>query len=295
MKGVIWLDKKVLNNTSNIDKHLLPPIKISSDVVAKFKRKNLKINRGIRLSRIVSETFNLVFDNVRWFVIGDDDIYFVYSGKFSKGFIEALGKIHDECIRRYHYLIYSDERVHACMSELGVPLTKEPRVSSDKVEPIFPKMSRFEALQKLQIPAKLDSAALMQQSICYDKANSWTLSVSWGYVVQIVGGIVSARQMEMPARTFLDWDMKVDEKEFTFNTKSTISEYLLQHPIPEPGCQWKMPNPSWIDRIQVYKTPDPYLWDKAPRRNCCRVMQTKKKRTMVIDVGPCREDENIHV
>ncbi|KAJ8748851.1 hypothetical protein K2173_013282 [Erythroxylum novogranatense] len=32
----------------------------------------------------------------------------------------------DRCIKRYAAFYGSDDRIHACMSEVGVPLTKEP-------------------------------------------------------------------------------------------------------------------------------------------------------------------------
>lgn len=32
----------------------------------------------------------------------------------------------DACLDRYSHLYGSDERVHACLTDLGVPLTKEP-------------------------------------------------------------------------------------------------------------------------------------------------------------------------
>ncbi|KAM7277333.1 hypothetical protein ACFE04_019199 [Oxalis oulophora] len=387
MKGVVWLDKKV--NQSTIDQHQLPTIKISSDT-SKFKYKNRKGDRSaIRISRIVSETLKLGVsnnsnNNVRWFVMGDDDTVFYpenlvrvlskydhneyyYIGSSSESHLQninfnygmayggggfaisyplavALAKIQDKCIQRYTYLYGSDDRIHACMAELGVPLTKEtgfhqydvygnllglltahpitPFVSIhhlDIVEPIFPNMSKIKALERLQLTAKLDSAALMQQSICYDKTNSWTVSVSWGYAVQIIRGKISAREMEMPARTFLNWHKRADYTGFPFNTRplsknscqrpffyhlskaqlnaeknQTISEYTRQQ-IENVECKWDMADPAWIRRVKVYKTPDPYLWDKPARRNCCRVIPTKKKGTMEIDVGHCKEEEIITV
>ena len=38
---------------------------------------------------------------------------------------KALANLQDRCIERYPGLYGSDDRIHACMSELGVPLTKE--------------------------------------------------------------------------------------------------------------------------------------------------------------------------
>ena len=37
----------------------------------------------------------------------------------------ALEKMQDKCIQRYPCLYGLDDRIRACMAELGVPLTKE--------------------------------------------------------------------------------------------------------------------------------------------------------------------------
>lgn len=163
MRGVVWLDKGVKNGT---DDHLLPPKMISGDT-SMFKYNNPKGHRSaIRISRIVSETLRLGLDDVRWFVMGDDDTFFVpdnlvrvlskydhnqfyYIGSSSESHLQninfsygmafggggfaisyplakALAKMQDRCIQRYPGLYGSDDRIHACMAELGVPLTKEP-------------------------------------------------------------------------------------------------------------------------------------------------------------------------
>lgn len=381
MRGVVWLDEFV---KAGPDENLLPPLKISGDT-SKFKYHNRKGNRSaIRISRIVSETVRLGMEEVRWFVMGDDDTIFVadnlvrvlqkydhnqyyYIGSSSESHLQnihfsynmayggggfaisyplakALEKMQDRCLQRYPGLYGSDDRIQACMAELGVPLTKEqgfhqfdvsgdlfgllaahpiaPLVSLhhlDMVEPIFPDMHQVQALERLKIPIKLDSAGLVQQSICYDKARSWTVSVSWGYAVQIFWGILSARDMEIPARTFLNWYPKTDYKSYAFNTRpvsrntcdtpsvyylsnaiyhartnQTASEYI-QHRVARPTCMWKMEDPSQIGKVEVYKKPDPYLWNKPRRRNCCRILPTKKKGTMAIDVGECKEDEIIEL
>ncbi|KAF7810436.1 transferring glycosyl group transferase [Senna tora] len=323
--------------------------------------------------------------DVRWFVMGDDDTVFVaenlvrvlrkydhtqfyYIGSLSESHLQniffsygmayggggfaisyplakALCEMQDRCIQRYPALYGSDDRMQACMAELGVPLTKElgfhqydvygnllgllaahpvtPLVSLhhlDVVEPIFPNLTRLQALQKLTIPMRLDSAGLMQQSICYDKARGWTISVSWGFVVLIFRGVFSPREMEMPSRTFLNWYRRADYTAYAFNTRPVtrnpcqkpfvfyfssgelnssslseeegiiVSEYR-RHRVAQPECRWRMPDPSAIDVVKVYKKPDPYLWDRAPRRNCCRVMTSKENGSMVVDVGVCKEGE----
>uniref|UniRef100_A0A5B7C2V0 Uncharacterized protein n=1 Tax=Davidia involucrata TaxID=16924 RepID=A0A5B7C2V0_DAVIN len=375
MRGIVWLDNPVKNRREDG----LPPVRISGDT-SRFAYTNRQGHRSaIRISRIVSETLRLGMENVRWFVMGDEDTVFVtenlvrvlskydhnqfyYIGSLSESHLQniyfsygmayggggfaisyplakALDKMQDKCIQRYPGLYGSDDRMQACMAELGVPLTKElgfhqydvygnlfgllaahpvtPLVSLhhlDVVEPIFPNVTRVQALQQLMIPAKLDSAGLMQQSICYDRAKKWTVSVSWGFAVQIFRGVLSPREIEMPSRTFLNWYRRADYTAYAFNTRPvsrnpcqkpfvfymsnarlhaptnrTVSEYVRNR-IPHPECRWKMPDPAQLDRVEVYKKPDPHLWNRSPRRNCCRILESKR-RSMVVDVGVCREDE----
>ncbi|OIT08043.1 hypothetical protein A4A49_11849 [Nicotiana attenuata] len=385
MRGFVWLDKPTMSKNnpsspSNYNVTSLPEIKISSNT-SRFKYTNKKGDRsGIRISRIISETVRMDLKNVRWFVMGDDDTFFVpenlvrvlrkydhnqyyYIGSVSEthwqnhefsynmaygggGFAisyplaKALEKIQDKCIEKYPHLYGSDDRIQACLAELGVPLTKEvgfhqfdlhgsvmgllsahpvaPLVSLhhlDKIQPIFPKLSRVEALRRLNKPIKLDSAGLMQQSICYDRPRGWTISVSWGYSVQINRGILPAREMEKPITTFNDWYATGDENSFTFNTRTyhknacqrpffyllsnayvttnhTTSKYVYDG-ARASKCKWRMADPSNVRHVEVYKKPNPNLWDKSPRRNCCRVLPTSKNDTLLVDVGECRDGETI--
>lgn len=378
MRGIVWLDSRV--KTRKNESGRLPELRISGDT-KRFAYKNKQGHRSaIRISRIVAETVKLGgMDNVRWFVMGDDDTVFVtdnlvrilnkydhnqyyYIGSLSESHLQniyfsygmayggggfaisyplamALQKMQDRCIQRYPGLYGSDDRMQACMAELGVPLTKElgfhqydvygnlfgllaahpvtPLVSLhhlDVVEPIFPNVTRLEALQRLKIPMQLDSAGLMQQSICYDKAKGWTVSVSWGFAIQVFRGVLSPREIEMPSRTFLNWYRRADYTAYAFNTRpvmrnpcqkpfvfyfskattesstnQTLTKYTRHH-APQPECRWKMASPDEVETVEVYKRPDPHLWDRSPRRNCCRVLSSKSKR-MVIDVGVCGEGE----
>ncbi|KAM3689586.1 hypothetical protein ACB098_09G059000 [Castanea mollissima] len=381
MRGNVWLDEHVKVEPNDND---LPPLRISSDTL-KFKYKRKGGHRSaIRITRIVSETLRLGMKDVRWFVMGDDDTFFVpdnlvkvlqkydhnsyyYIGSTSESHLQnidfsynmayggggfaisyplavALEKMQDKCIQRYPGLYGSDDRIQACMAELGVPLTKEKGFHQFDVygnlvgilaaHPIAPLVSlhhldmeanymfpntkdKVKALKRLRRPMKMDSAGLMQQSICYDKNRNWTVSVSWGYVVQIFQGTFLARDMELPRRTFVDWHHKVDDIAFSFNTrpnsmhkceipfvyyistatkssnKNEIATEYLPYQTPLSNCEWQMSTPPQIKRVEVYKTPNPYLWDKPPRRNCCRILSSNKRGTMVIDVGECKEDEII--
>ncbi|KAL0688150.1 hypothetical protein Bca4012_087827 [Brassica carinata] len=345
MRGYVWLDKEVKKNISRSneedDDDLLPPIKISAGT-AYFPYTNKQGQRSaLRISRIVSEMLRLGLKNVRWFVMGDDDTVFVtdnlirvlrkydheqmyYIGSLSESHLQniffsysmayggggfaisyplakALSKMQDRCIQRYPALYGSDDRMQACMAELGVPLTKEIGFHQYDVygnlfgllaaHPVTP----FVSMHHLDV--------------------SWSISVSWGYAVQIFRGIFSPREMEMPSRTFLNWYKRADYTAYAFNTRpvsrnpcqkpfvfymsstrfdkqlnTTVSEYT-RHRVPHPSCRWKMTNPAEINTIVVYKKPDPHLWERSPRRNCCRVLQTKRNNTLWINVGVCREAE----
>ncbi|KAI7726181.1 hypothetical protein M8C21_009631 [Ambrosia artemisiifolia] len=350
MRGIVWLDNRVKTRPGEDDG--LPEVRISGNT-SHFSYKNKQGHRSaIRISRIVSETLRLGnMDNVRWFVMGDDDTVFVtenlvrvlnkydhreyyYIGSLSESHLQniyfsygmayggggfaisfplakALAKMQDRCIQRYPGLYGSDDRMQACMAELGVPLTKEagfhqydvygnlfgllaahpvtPLVSLhhlDVVEPIFPDVTRVEALQRLMQPMKIDSAGLIQQSICYDQSKGWTVSVSWGadYTAYAFNTRPVARNPCQKPFVFYMTKVRLNS-----TTNVTVSEYA-RHRVPHPLCKWKMLDPSNLDKVVVLKKPDPHLWDRSPRRNCCRVLKSKRKG-LVVDVGLCREDE----
>lgn len=295
MRGFVWLDEEVNETHWSED---WPPYKISEDVSdkSKFNWSNVKRKWGVRISRIVSETFRLGLPNVDWFVLGDDDTFFFpqnlvkvlsrydhtqmrYIGSFSEthsqnimlfsynmafgggGFAisfplaQALAQMQDECNFRYGQMFGSDDRLYACISELGVPLTKNPGFHQmdingdpfgilaahpvtpilsihhlDAISPIFPNKTRLQALQKLTQAAEVESGSVVQQSICYDKELKWSFSVSWGYVVHIHAGFLTPHEMMLPIQTFASIHRKWDKSEFSFTTRA-YSKDRCTHPI----------------------------------------------------------------
>ena len=161
----------------------------------------------------------------------------------------------------------------------------------DVVEPIFPGMTRARSLRHLMESVNQDSASIMQQSICYDKNKYWSILVSWGYVVQILRGVLSPRELEMPSRTFLNWYRRADYTAYAFNTrpvakhpcqkpfvyymsrthydsarKRVIGVYSRDSKSKSPYCRWKMTSPEKITSIVVTKSPDPLRWKKVLSR-----------------------------
>lgn len=163
MRGHVWLEEQI---PFEKDRDSLPPVMVSEDISRFRYTNPTGHPSGLRISRIVIECFRLGVPNVRWFVLGDDDTvfnadnlvavlskydpsemvyigspseshsantYFSHSMAFGGGGIaisyplaEALSKIHDDCLERYPKLYGSDDRLHACITELGIPLTVEP-------------------------------------------------------------------------------------------------------------------------------------------------------------------------
>ncbi|KAK8562261.1 hypothetical protein V6N13_019708 [Hibiscus sabdariffa] len=375
-RGVVWLDKKVLTKKGEA----LPEIRVSEDTSRFKYSNRVGSRSALRITRVVSETLKLGMKDIRWFVMGDDDTAFIvdnvvrvlskydhtqfyYIGSASESHIQnilfsysmafggggfaisyplakELSKMQDKCIQRYPALYGSDDRIQACMAELGVPLTRElgfhqydvygnilgllgahpvtPLVSLhhlDVVYPIFPSMRRAQAISHLLDAAKLDSASLMQQSICYDSTRYWSISVSWGFVVQILRGVMSPRELEMPSRTFYSWHKRNDYTAYAFNTRPVV-----RHPCQKPflfymykvridleknqtiglyyrhrtfnqRCNWKMDSPEKLNFVVVVKKIDDDRWLKAPRRDCCRILPKIKNSTMILTVGNCREGE----
>ena len=188
------------------------------------------------------------------------------------------------CLMLVQYDVYGD-----LLGLLGAhPVT--PLVSLhhlDVVEPIFPRMKRAKALAHLLEAAKEDSASLMQQSICYDSTRYWSILVSWGYVVQILRGVMSPRELEMPTRTFLNWYKRADYTAYAFNTrpverhpcqkpfvfymnkvkydrdrKQTIGVYY-RHKTRSRYCRWRMDSPEKLESVVILKKRDDLRWQKV--------------------------------
>ncbi|XP_066388288.1 uncharacterized protein [Miscanthus floridulus] len=163
----------------------------------------------------------------------------------------ALAGIMDGCLDRYNELYGSDHRVQACLSELGVPLTREPGFHQldlkghvygllaahpvaplvslhhlDRLNPISPNsLKRLHAVRSLVGASRRDPARTLQQSICYYRPRSrprgtvtLSVSVSWGYMVHLYPSAVPPHELQTPLRTFRAWSGS-PAGPFTVNTR----------------------------------------------------------------------------
>lgn len=155
-RGFLWLDEEPKEKIGSI------PYRVSEDWT-RFKYSSSQ--SAVRIARIVLESFKLGLPNVRWFVMGDDDsvfftdnlvsvlarydhdqMYYIggnsesveqdvmhaYDMAFGGGgfavsypLAARLVNIFDGCLDRYYRFYGSDQRVWACISEVGVPLTQQ--------------------------------------------------------------------------------------------------------------------------------------------------------------------------
>ncbi|CAA0842848.1 Protein of unknown function (DUF604 [Striga hermonthica] len=263
----------------------------------------------------------------------------------SRPLAEALVGVLDGCIDRYADAYGSDLKIGSCINEIGVPITKElgfhqmdirgspygllsahpiaPLVSLhhlDYIHPVFPGQSRVESIKTLMQAYNSDPSRTLQHTFCYDPTRNWSISVSWGYNVQLYPFLVNAKDLSTPLQTFLTWGTWSEEP-FTFNTRAMSLE----------PCE--RPIVFFYDRVQklangtltTYKTMDslkqrthcdnrnyargyavkgfnvfaerlnPTIWNKAPRRQCCEIMGGSGQRDGVVQVRirACNQGESV--
>nr|DAD28288.1 TPA_asm: hypothetical protein HUJ06_029756 [Nelumbo nucifera] len=359
-RGFVWLDENP--DGEEPWPEILPPYRVSENS-SRFKYTSWYGSRSaVRIARIVLESFRLGLENVRWFVMGDDDtVFFVenlvsvlskydhnqmyyvggnsesveqnvihsYDTAFGGGgfaisypLAAELAKVLDVCIDRYASLYGSDQKIQACMSEIGVPLTKEagfhqidirgdpygllashpvaPLVSLhhlDYVKPLFPTSNRRDSLTKLLGAYKADPGRTLQRSFCYDLERNWSVSVSWGYTIQIYPFFLTAKMLDTTLQTFRTWKSRSTQP-FTFNTRRVSGQpcnrpliYFLDRVEDEVeggqtltsykkfmGENAKIcKRPSYLPALTVHSVNvsapklEPDEWKTAPQRQCCEI------------------------
>ncbi|KAK8518800.1 hypothetical protein V6N12_012042 [Hibiscus sabdariffa] len=199
--------------------------------------------------------------------------------------------------------------VYSCLTELGVGLTREPGFHQfdvrgnaygllaahpltplvslhhiDHIDPIFPNITTTKEMQHFHA-AEVDSQRILQQTICYNRQFSRTVSVSWGYAIQVYNKHIPLPDILPVPETFRQWKWgTVLAGVYTFNT-------IRFHPHP---CH----RPTIF--FLVYLLVDAYvifscIQMQAPRRHCCDVLPSKSGDLLDIAIRECGEDELIHM
>nr|GLL34822.1 uncharacterized protein LOC109155841 [Ipomoea trifida] len=302
------------------------------------------------VARILSK-----YDDRKWYYIGAHSESYEQNEKYSfdmafggGGFAisaplaRVLARVLDSCLFRYPNLYGSDARIFACLAELGVSLTHElgfhqvdvrgdifgmlsahPLASAaslhhlDTVDPIFPGMSKIQAVEHLFEAVRADSARILQQSVCYDRSNVFTVSVAWGYAVQVFQGNRLLPDLLQLQRTFRPWKRgrKAFLSHYMFNTKDFPSDPCEMPVIYYLNSVLSLTNGSWTtysrqnvwncerntaikELVNVKVFSGRLDFDvgqlKAPRRHCCDI-SSPVNETLVIGIRECGEDELIRM
>ncbi|KAF3571903.1 hypothetical protein F2Q69_00063783 [Brassica cretica] len=297
------------------------------------------------------------YDHTSWYYIGANSEIYHQNSKFghdmafggggfalSSSLANVLAKNFDSCIERYPHLYGGDSRIHACVLELGVGLTHEPGFHQFDVkgnalgiltshstrplvslhheahiDPIFPNSTTFTAFRHLFSAVEVDPLRIFQLAVCYDRWYSWTISVSWGYTVQIEGRHLYLRDV---LRTQETWKPSGGlASVYTFNTREVHPDpcqrpvtFFMEHVSSSPGdgtiksvykqayenCTYDpISSPRKLEEIRVFSTRlDPDIRQlKAPRRQCCDILPTSSTGGKVMEIGirECKEDEFIYI
>ncbi|OIW08633.1 hypothetical protein TanjilG_03309 [Lupinus angustifolius] len=293
------------------------------------------------------------YDHRLWYYIGAHSESFLASQYFSFGMAfggggfaissslaKVLAKVVDSCLERYHYLYGSDVRTYSCISELGAGLTYEagfhqvdmlgntfgllathpitPLLSLHHVnhtDPIFPKMTNIKALQHLFKAANVDSQRILQQTVCYDKKLVWTVSVSWGYAIQLFPYNMPLPEVLKVPKTFKPWrNGNVMDDAYNFNIRpiqhnpcdrpvvfyldnisSDKNGTITSYKKSSRNCRSHMPSLKKLKRIKVFSTKLDLDINqlRSPRRQCCDILPSNAKDLMKIGIRECGDEELI--
>lgn len=144
----------------------------------------------------------------------------------------------------------------------------------EKIDPIFPNMSRMKALQHLYHAANFDPQRILQQTVCYDRRFSWTMSVSWGYVVQVFEHNVHLPDAQRVQESYLPWKKNAYGTLYEFNTRKfevdpcrrQLVYFLVEVALGVDGiktiykkktyenCTFSKNSPRKLEEIRVFST-----------------------------------------
>ncbi|KAJ6796885.1 Uncharacterized protein M6B38_220750 [Iris pallida] len=90
------------------------------------------------------------------------------------------------------------------------------------VDLLFPGMNHTSALKLKHLfeVIILDPGRMLQQTVCYDPLKLYSVSVSWGYVVQVYKGKLLLPDLLPSQQTFTPWKSRgISSSLFMFNTR----------------------------------------------------------------------------
>ncbi|GMG98667.1 hypothetical protein Nepgr_000507 [Nepenthes gracilis] len=383
MRGCVFLDGLTADYSG--DSSSLPPLCMSQDTSRFRYSNRKGHRSAIRVARIVSEAVNLSLPGVRWFVFGDDETVFFpenlvktlskydhqlwyYIGTNSENYeqnrifsfdmafwgagfaissplAKVLAKVLDSCLERYPHLFGSDGRIHSCLAELGVGLTREPGFHqmdirgnafgllaahplsplvslhhSGHTNPLFPNMTAIKSLQRLFEAVDVDSERILQHTICYDRWFSWTISVSWGYAVEVFDYHIYLPDALQAQETFEPWKKGgVLAGAHTFNTRPVVADPCKRSTIfffdgvssgkngiiktkyrrfLHDNCTYdpKASAKKLEEIVVITKKLDLNIKQlQSPRRHCCDMLPPSADQKLEVSIRECTGEELVYM
>jgi hypothetical protein len=90
----------------------------------------------------------------------------------------------------------------------------------DHLDPIFPNTTTMNSIEHFFKAVNIDSQRVLQKTVCYDRWFGWTISVSWGYAVEVYGNHVFLPDVLPVQQTFRQWKRGDGlAGVYTFNTR----------------------------------------------------------------------------
>ncbi|XP_047321411.1 uncharacterized protein LOC124925455 [Impatiens glandulifera] len=248
----------------------------------------------------------------------------------------------DECIKRYPQLYAADQMWQSCCADIGVYLSAQKGIHQidlhgdisgllsahppapllslhhpETVDPYFPTMNRRESVNHLMKASRVDQSRLLQQTVCYNRQNGWSFSVSWGYSVHIYESIYPKSILQKPLETFKPWVIKnIVPPFFIFNTRwpvrdpclaphvfyfESISEgaddlivttYSRHRPRGLPACLGSGNHSAeYVSNIRVFSSSSKLKGEN--RRECCDILRLDESNLVDIKYRQCLKDEVI--
>lgn len=135
----------------------------------------------------------------------------------------------------------------------------------DAIDPIFPNMNRTQALQHLFKAVNVDPARILQQTVCYDQSSQLTVSVAWGFAVQVYEGNQLLPDLLSLQRTFTSWRRGSNvESHFMFNLRD----------YPRDPC--KRPTVFFLESVLSHNNSVQSNYVKHVVGNCARADVVRK-------------------
>lgn len=152
----------------------------------------------------------------------------------------------------------------------------------DYLNSLFPNRTQLDSLETLIHAYRIDPNRILQQSLCYDTKREWSISISWGYTIQIYPLFLSANNLAMPLQTFKTWRSWGDGP-FVFNTR----------PVSPDPCD----NPViyFLDRVEnvgrtgtrtIYTKSGPLIGKNCDKPGFVKAMEVKTIIVSALKLDP---------